>query len=71
MYLDDNQISVIEGLKENPNLRVLSINQNKIKVIENLEGIYLSKLYLKQNLIKNITGLENLPVLMTLDLSKN
>jgi len=26
LYLDDNQISVIEGLKENKNLRVLSIN---------------------------------------------
>jgi len=31
----------------------------------------LSKLYLKGNQIKNITGLDNLPVLQTLDLSKN
>lgn len=28
LYLDNNQISVIEGLKENVNLRVLSINSN-------------------------------------------
>lgn len=26
LYLDDNQISLIEGLKENVNLRILSIN---------------------------------------------
>jgi Leucine-rich repeat (LRR) protein len=71
LYLDDNKISVIEGLNENPNLRILSICQNQIKVIENLEGIYLTKLYLKENQIKNITGLDNLPVLMTLNLSKN
>jgi Leucine-rich repeat (LRR) protein len=52
LYLDDNQISVIEGLKENPNLRVLSMNLNAIQVIENLEGMYLTKLYLKENAIK-------------------
>jgi len=28
VYFDRNKISVIEGLKENPNLRVLSINGN-------------------------------------------
>lgn len=31
----------------------------------------MSKLYLKENQIKSITGLDNLPVLMNLDLSKN
>jgi Leucine-rich repeat (LRR) protein len=40
-------------------------------VIENLEGIYLTKLYLKDNQIRSITGLDTLPVLITLDLSKN
>ena len=49
LYLDNNNISIIEGLKENTNLRVLSICANQIKVIENLEGIYLTKLFSKNN----------------------
>jgi Leucine-rich repeat (LRR) protein len=36
-------------LKENTHLRVLSLNNNKVKKIENIDGINLEELYLAEN----------------------
>jgi internalin A len=50
---------------------VLSLNNNKIKKIQNIDGLQLEELYLSQNQLTKITGLAKLPNLRTLDLSKN
>jgi Leucine-rich repeat (LRR) protein len=71
LNLDNNLITHIEGLKQNVNLRVLSLNGNNISDIENLDGLFIEELYLSTNHVAQITGLNNLPVLHTLDLSKN
>ena len=62
---------MIENLEENVHLRVLSLNQNRIKKIQNIDGLQLEELYLSQNQLTKITGLAKLPNLRTLDLSKN
>jgi Leucine-rich repeat (LRR) protein len=49
----------------------LSLNQNSISRIENIEGVNLEELYLAENQLSKITGLTNLPYLRTLDLSRN
>ena len=50
---------------------MLSLNQNNIKRIENIEDINLEELYLANNQLTKITGLNQLPFLRTLDLSRN
>lgn len=69
--LDDNKIAKIEGLTSNKSLTLLSLRQNQIQKIENLDNLHLEELNLSQNDIKRITGLSRLPCLKTLDLSKN
>lgn len=71
LYLDNNAISKIEGLSENNSLRVLSLNANKIDQIENLDGLWIEELFLSDNNVCKISGLDNLKVLRTIDLSKN
>jgi Leucine-rich repeat (LRR) protein len=50
---------------------VLSLNENKIRKIENIEEVHFEELYLKSNQLTKITGLTALPFLRTLDLSHN
>jgi len=71
LYLDNNDISRIDGLDTNKNLRVLSLNGNKIKKIENLPNLWIEELFISANELNIIEGLHTLPVLRTLDLSKN
>jgi len=52
-------------------LASLSLRQNAITKIENLDGLNLEELNLANNQIGKITGLSNLPRLKELDLSKN
>lgn len=47
------------------------MNGNSIDTIENLDGLFLEELRLQSNRIRRIAGLEQLPVLKHLDLSKN
>lgn len=49
----------------------MSLNQNKIRKIENIEEVHLEELYLAENELTKISGLTNLPFLRTLDLSRN
>lgn len=50
---------------------MLSLNNNQITVIENLNGLNLEELFIADNQIRKISGLEKLPLLRRLDLSKN
>lgn len=52
-------------------MRMLSLNNNQISVIENLNGLNLEELFLADNQIRKITGLDKLSLLRRLDLSKN
>ena len=69
--LDDNKITKIEGLTSNKSLTSLSLRQNQITKIENLDNLNLEELNLSQNEITRISGLSRLPCLNNLDLSKN
>lgn len=71
LYLDNNNISRIDGLETNKSLRVLSLTANQIQKIENLPNLWLEELNLSANQLTKIEGLETLPVLRSLDLSKN
>ena len=50
---------------------MLSLNNNQIEDIENLDHLNIEELFLADNNIKIITGLDNLALLRRLDLSKN
>ena len=50
---------------------MLSLNNNQISVIENLNGLNLEELFLADNQIWKISGLDKLALLRRLDLSKN
>ena len=71
LYMDNNNIKNIDGLISNKNLRVLSLNGNQISRIENLENLWIEELFISANNLSRIENLESLPVLRTLDLSKN
>ena len=71
LYLDNNNIKFIEGLQGNKSLRVLSLNGNHVSRIENLENMWLEEIFISANNLTEITGLDLLPRLRTLDLSKN
>ena len=71
LYLDNNNITTIDGLDTNKSLRVLSLNGNQISKIENLPNLWIEELFISANKLTSIEGLESLPVLRTLDLSKN
>lgn len=58
-------------MKSNQHLRVLSLNENRIRRVEHIEEINLEELYLSKNQLTKITGLTALPFLRTLDLSAN
>ena len=55
----------------NKSLISLSLRQNNIKKIENMDGLNLEELCLSNNSITKISGLSNLPCLRELDISKN
>ena len=61
----------IEGLSSNKSLISLSLRQNNITKIENLDGLNLEELNLAHNQIGKVTGLSKLCCLKELDLSKN
>lgn len=69
--MDNNDITRIDGLETNKSLRVLSLNGNKIKRIENLPNLWIEELFISANELSIVEGLTTLPVLRTLDLSKN
>merc|ERR1712166_1455752 len=66
-----NQITKIDGVANNKSLRVLSLNGNAIEHLENLDGLWLEELFISANNLTKIQNLDTLPVLRTLDLSKN
>jgi protein phosphatase 1 regulatory subunit 7 len=69
--LGKNKIKRIENLTMQT-LEILSLQSNRLTKIENLNHmINLTELYLSENGLKKIEGLENLKKLKTLDLSIN
>ena len=58
-------------METNQYLRMVSLNNNQIKQIENLDFLNIEELFLADNQIKLIEGLNELPLLRRLDLSKN
>lgn len=71
LNLNNNSIVRIEGLEKNSNLEVLHLNHNNIEEIHNLDNLNLTELYLFGNNIKYVFGLDKLPKLRVLDLSRN
>ena len=66
-----NKIKVIENLNL-PNLRILSIQSNRITKLENLSSLVnLREFYLSDNGLTKIEGLDALVNLKVLDLSNN
>jgi len=71
LNLNNNSISKIEGLEKNTNLEILMLSHNNIEEIQNLDNLNLTELYLFGNNIKYVYGLDKLPKLRILDLSRN
>jgi Leucine-rich repeat (LRR) protein len=71
LNLNNNNIISIKGIETNKNLEILQLNYNKITDIENLDELNLTELHLFGNSIKVIRGLQRLPLLRLLDLSRN
>jgi len=70
LYLYDNQIEVIENLDFASNLQYLQVQCNEIKELPELPMANLTKLYLDENEIAYVTGLENCCKLEELHISK-
>ena len=71
LILHHNQISKIHNLEENRYLENLDLSFNNIEIVEGLDWLPLQKLNMMGNKIRNITGLENLNLLLDLNLSRN
>ena len=76
-YLNDfdisgNKISVInQSFSKNENLKIVNLSQNCIETIENLDNLGITELFLKENLIKHISGLDKMGKLRVLNLARN
>nr|AGS43928.1 SDS22-delta81-171-myc3 [Cloning vector pAG118] len=72
IWLGKNSIPRLINLHPLKNLKILSIQSNKLKKIENLEELTnLEELYLSHNFITKIEGLEKNLKLTTLDVTSN
>ena len=72
LYLDENRLRDIEGVKDHRGLELLSVKKNKIKHLNGVEGLTkLKELYLDENSIKSMDGLGRLPSLEILSLQTN
>ncbi len=61
LYLYDNQIEYIENLDFATQLQYLYLQNNKIHDMPNLNMANLTKLYLEENEISFVSGLEECP----------
>eukprot|EP01060_Flectonema_neradi_P008981 TRINITY_DN1642_c0_g1_i1.p1 TRINITY_DN1642_c0_g1~~TRINITY_DN1642_c0_g1_i1.p1 ORF type:complete len:352 (+),score=67.92 TRINITY_DN1642_c0_g1_i1:779-1834(+) len=71
LTLDNNEITEIRGLENQRNLTSLSLCGNLLTSVKGLEGCPLRKLYLSENNISSIDGIECLSKLEILHLSSN
>lgn len=71
LNLSHNAIQKIENLNENYFLLELDLSYNFIEKIENLENLNCNILNLMNNNLREITGLDDLNMLMHLNLAKN
>lgn len=71
LVLSNNNISKIQGLSSLKFLNVLDLSFNKIAKIEGLDGLNVQELNLEGNLIADLSGLDKLPRLSSLNVSKN
>ncbi|KAG8440071.1 hypothetical protein GDO86_006024 [Hymenochirus boettgeri] len=71
LMLNHNNIEEIKGLEKCSSLAHINLAHNRIHSIHGFGDLPIKSLFLNSNCIKNITGLENLKYLQTLDLSSN
>lgn len=72
LYLENNQIDDISGLKDLKNLSLLVLNNNKLNNLEPLRHLKkLKTLEIQNNCIQSIEPISNLPELIALDLCGN
>lgn len=72
LLLESNEISLISGLQNNKNLKVLSLYNNRINEIQGLEDLPLIELNLGKNLIVSCwRGLNGHILLRKLNISNN
>lgn len=72
LYIGKNKITKLQNLDKLENLEILSIQSNRILVIENLEKLSkLEQLYISHNGLEKIEGLSSNKELTTIDLAGN
>jgi len=72
LWLGKNKITEIKGLDSLQNLKILSIQSNRIRNISGLENLpHLQELYISHNALSGLEGLENVVGLRVLDISNN
>jgi protein phosphatase 1 regulatory subunit 7 len=72
LWLGKNKITEIKGLSALSNLKILSIQSNRLKEITGLESLTsLEELHISHNLLTSISGLEQNKNLRVIDISAN
>jgi protein phosphatase 1 regulatory subunit 7 len=72
LWLGKNKITEIKGLDSLQNLKILSIQSNRIRQISGLdELVHLEELYISHNALSSLEGLEKVRGLRVLDISNN
>lgn len=72
LWLGKNKITEIRGLDTLQNLKILSIQSNRIRAISGLDQLpQLEELYISHNALTSLSGLENTKALRVLDISNN
>jgi len=70
LYLYDNFIETMEGLEYMKHLSYLYLQNNIIKSISSLQNVNLKKLFLDENELAVVSGLENCPLLEELHVAR-
>ena len=72
LWLGKNKITEIKNLDSLSNLKILSIQSNRIRSISGLSNLpQLEELYISHNALSTLSGLENSKALRVLDISNN
>lgn len=70
--MDDRSLTLIQNISPLTNLRLLSIQANRLTTIGGLESLTnLEELYISHNALGSISGLDNNTKLRVLDISNN
>lgn len=66
LWLDNNQLTRLEGLEGMVTLRVLSACSNQLETLEGLEGLQLHELYVNDNKLTTLEPIRSLQALRVL-----